>query len=54
MATKFFGALVDILGRRPLDRDIEIWAKTEFGTDANWAKSYYYRTGRFPSGRDFR
>ena len=54
MATRFFGALIDVFGRYQSNggRDIDIWAETEFKKNAQWAKNYYYRTGRFPSGKD--
>jgi hypothetical protein len=54
MAARFFGALVDMFGRHRMtgNRQIDIWAETEFKHNAQWAKNFYYRTGRFPSGKD--
>jgi len=50
--TRFFTGLVGWFGHRVDDRSINIWAKTEYGKDANWAKDFYYKNGRFPNVTD--
>ena len=37
MATRFFDALRTALGKEEFNRDLVVWAKTEYGEDWRWA-----------------
>lgn len=54
LLSRLVGWADSVATRRRMDSTIDIWAKTEFGKNAGWAKEYYLRTGRFPSGKDVR